>query len=178
MKKILLYILGALVVIVLGILGVAATKADAFHIQRSATINAPAEKIFAHINDFHNWTAWSPWEKLDPAMKRSYSGAASGKGAMYAWNGNSDVGSGNMEITESTPSSRIVIALNFLTPFEGHNIAEFTLEPAGESTKVTWAMHGPMNFVAKVMSVFFSMDSMVGNQFAQGLTTLGALTSK
>lgn len=178
MKKILLYVLGAIVVIVLVILGIAATKADAFHIQRSSTINAPAEKIFAHINDFHNWTAWSPYEKLDPAMIRSYSGAASGKGAAYAWKGNSDVGSGNMEITESTPSSRIVIALNFFTPFEGHNIAEFTLEPQGESTKVTWAMHGPMNFGAKVMSVFFNMDSMVGGQFAEGLANLGTLASK
>jgi uncharacterized protein YndB with AHSA1/START domain len=178
MKKILLYILGAIVVIVLGILGVAATKADAFHIQRSATINAPAEKIFAQINDFHNWAAWSPYEKLDTGMKKSYTGAASGKGAAYAWEGNSSVGSGNMEITESTPSSRIVIALNFYSPFEGHNIAEFTLEPQGQSTKVTWAMHGPMHFGAKVMTVFFSMDSMVGGQFAEGLANLGTLASK
>ncbi|MGH8429221.1 MAG: SRPBCC family protein, partial [Solimonas sp.] len=105
----------------------AATRPDSFRIERSAAIQAPPEKIYPHIDDFHRWTAWSPWEKIDPALKRSYSGAPAGKGAAYAWEGNKNVGSGRMEITESSAPSRIVIKLDFMKPFEAHNTAEFTL---------------------------------------------------
>ena len=131
-----------LVVVVAALLIYAATLPDSFRIERSAVLKAPPEKIFALINDFHPWPAWSPWEKVDPALKRSYSGAPSGKGAAYAWEGNNKVGSGRMEILESVPASRIAIKLDFLKPFEAHNMAEFTLAPAGGGTTVTWAMSG------------------------------------
>ena len=123
----------ALIVIVLivALLIYAATKPDMFRIQRTTRINAPPEKIFPHINDFHRWVVWSPWEKMDPALKRTYSGATNGKGAVYQWEGNGKVGSGRMEIMESSTPSHIAIALDFIKPFEAHNIAEFTLDAQG-----------------------------------------------
>ncbi len=162
------------VVAIVAVLVLAATRPDVFRVERTAAIKAPPEKIFPFINDFHSWAAWSPWEKMDPALKRSFSGPPTGKGALYAWEGNSKVGSGSMEITESSPPGRIVIKLDFIKPFEGHNIAEFTLVPGGESTSVTWAMHGPSPFMAKIMHVFFSMDRMVGGSFEEGLVNLKA----
>ena len=170
----------AIVVAVLigAILVFAATRPDAFRLERSTTVKAPPEKVFALINDFHAWTSWSPWEKIDPALKRDYSGAASGKGAAYAWEGNSKVGAGRMEITESSSPSKIVIKLDFLKPFEGHNTAEFTMESKDGSTRVTWAMFGPNPYLAKLMQMFFSMDSMVGKQFEEGLANLKAGAEK
>jgi len=165
-----------LVVVVAALLVYAATRPDSFRIERSAVIKAPPEKIFALINDLHQWTAWSPWEGIDPALKRSYSGAPSGKGAAYAWEGNNKVGSGRMEILESVPASRIAIKLDFLKPFEAHNTAEFTLAPAGGGTTITWAMSGPSPYVSKVMGLVFNMDKMVGGQFEQGLANLKAKT--
>ena len=159
-------------VLVAGVLAFAATRPDAFSVQRSTRIKAPPEKVFALIDDFHQWTAWSPWEKIDPALNRSYSGATSGKGAVYAWKGNSKVGEGRMEILQSSPSSKILIKLDFLKPFEGHNTAEFTLESKGGFTDVTWAMYGPNRYVAKVMSLFFSMEKMVGGSFEEGLASM------
>ena len=161
-------------VLVAGALAFAATRPDAFRVQRSTRIKAPPEKVFALIDDFHQWTAWSPWEKIDPALNRSYSGATSGKGAVYAWKGNSKVGEGRMEILQSSPSSKILIKLDFLKPFEGHNTAEFTLESKGGFTDVTWAMYGPNRYVAKVMSLFFSMEKMVGGSFEEGLANMKA----
>src|SRR5262249_45288078 len=125
-----------LIVGVAGLLGFAATKPDTFSIQRAASIKAPPEKIFPLINDFHNWASWSPWEKLDPALKRTYSGAASGQGAIYEWEGNKKVGKGRMEIVESSPPSRVAIKLDFLKPFEAHNTAEFALIHQSDSTNV------------------------------------------
>lgn len=172
-------ILAIVVVVVLAaILLFAATKPDTFRVERTATIKAAPEKAFALINDFHSWNTWSPYEKKDPDMKRAYSGAANGKGAIYEWDGNKNVGKGRMEITESTPSSLIVIKLDFLSPFEAHNTAEFTLQPQGDSTQVTWAMYGPANYVSKLMSVFFSMDKMIGDDFAIGLANLKAAAEK
>jgi uncharacterized protein YndB with AHSA1/START domain len=170
----------AIVVVVLvgALLAFAATKPDTFQVQRAASIKAPPEKIFPRINDLHSWGAWSPWEKLDPAMKRTHSGAASGKGAVYEWEGNGEVGAGRMEIVEASPPSAVKIKLDFLKPFEAHNFAEFTLEPKGDTTHVTWAMYGPNNYVSKLMSVFFSMDSMVGKSFETGLANLKAATEK
>lgn len=165
-------------VLVAALLAFAATKPDTFRVQRTASIKAPPEKIFAQIDDLHSWGAWSPWEKLDPAMKRAHSGAASGKGAVYAWEGSGEVGAGRMEIIESAPPSRVKIKLDFLKPFEAHNFAEFTLEPKGDATDVTWAMYGPSNYVSKLMSVFVSMDSMVGKYFETGLANLKAATEK
>jgi uncharacterized protein YndB with AHSA1/START domain len=156
----------------------AATRPDTFRVERSTTIKAPADKIFPLINDFRRWQAWSPWENIDPALKRSYSGPESGKGAAYAWEGNNEVGHGRMEIDEATPPSKIVIRLHFLKPFETRNIAEYTLSPRGDGTQVTWAMHGPSPFVAKVLGIFCSMDAMVGGKFEEGLAKLKAVAEK
>lgn len=169
----------AIVVLILigAILIYAATKPDTFRVQRSASINAPAEKIFPLINDFRKWVEWSPWEKIDPELKRSFGGAASGQGAMYEWEGEK-VGKGRMEIAKISPPTNIVIDLDFLKPFEAHNIAEFTLEPGGNSTTVTWAMYGPNPYFAKVMHIFFSMDHMVGSQFETGLANLKTIAER
>ena len=171
-------ILIVIVVLIAAVLGLAATKSDTFRVERSATIKAPPEKVFALINDFHNWGQWSPWEKLDPTMKRTHSGAPSGKGAIYEWEGNSKVGAGRMEITEPTPRSKVVIKLDFIKPFEGHNIAEFTLQPQGDSTQLKWAMHGPTPFVSKVVQVFASMDRLIGKDFEAGLAKMKAVAEQ
>jgi len=168
----------AVVVLIAGILVFAATKPDMFQVERSLVMNAPPEKIFPLIDDFHNWEAWSPWEKLDPKMKKDHSGSASGPGAVYAWEGNSDVGKGRMEITESTPSSHVTIKLDFLEPFEAHNTAEFSLGPSGSGTNVVWVMHGENNFIGKVMQVFMDMDSMVGKDFEAGLANMKAAAER
>jgi uncharacterized protein YndB with AHSA1/START domain len=159
-------------VLVAAVLGFALTKPDSFTVQRTVTIKAPPDKIFPLINDFHGWSSWSPWENVDPAMKRTHSGAATGQGAVYEWDGNSKVGKGRMEITEAAPPSKVTIKLDFLKPIEGHNIAEFTLEPQGDSTNVTWAMRGPSPFISKVFQVFISMDSMLGKEFETGLANM------
>ncbi len=170
----------ALVVVVLlvALLVFAATKPDTFRVQRSTSINAPPEKIIALINDYRSWGAWSPWEKKDPAMKRTYSGAASGKGAVYAWEGNKDVGQGRMEITGTSSPSKVRIKLDFIKPFEAHNIVEFTLQPGGDSTNVTWEMQGHTPYFAKIIHVFFDMDRMVGKDFETGLANLKSIAEK
>ena len=160
------------------VLILAATKPDTFSVRRAATIKAPPEKIFPAISDFHQWTSWSPWEHRDPAMKRTYSGADSGKGAVYAWDGNKNVGSGRMEILDVSVPSKIVIKLDFLKPFEAHNTAEFTMLPQGDATNLTWVMHGPLVFMAKVMHVFINMDRMIGKDFEAGLANLKRITEK
>ncbi len=163
-----------LVVAVVAVLVYAATRPDNFHVERAIAIKAPPEKIFALIDDFHKWASWSPYEKLDPAMSRTLSGADSGKGAVYEWNGNSKAGAGRMEITDSTPPSTVGIKLDFTKPFEAHNIATFTLKPDGDATNVTWAMDGPTPYIAKVMGIFVNMDTMIGKDFETGLATLKA----
>lgn len=173
-KIIALVILGLIV----ALLGYAATKPDMFHVQRSASVNAPPEKIFVYLNDFRNFSFWSPYEKLDPAMKRSYSGASNGKGAVYEWEGNKKAGKGRMEITGAAPASKVTINLDFVKPFKAHNIVDFTLQPTGDSTNITWAMHGPNSYLAKVMHVFFDMDNMVGKDFEAGLANLKVITEK
>lgn len=166
------------VVLIAGVLVFAATRPDAFRVERSVTIKAPPEKIYPYFDDFNRWAVWSPWEKLDPAMKRTFSGAPSGKGSVYAWKGNSKVGEGRMEILESSPSKKLLIKLDFIKPFEGHNTAEYTLAPSGDSTQVTWAMYGPSTYVTKLMGVFVSMDSMIGKDFEAGLANLKAAAEK
>jgi hypothetical protein len=163
--------------LIAGLLIYAATQPDTFRIQRSASINAPAERIFPFINDFRNWVDWSPWEKMEPELKRSFGGGASGQGSVYEWEGQK-VWKGRMEIAKISPPTNILINLDFLKPFEAHNIAEFTLEPRGNSTTVTWAMYGPNPYIAKVMHIFFSMDRMVGKQFEAGLANLKTLVEK
>jgi uncharacterized protein YndB with AHSA1/START domain len=154
------------------VLILAATKPDSFSVQRATSIKAPPGKVFPWINDFHQWKSWSPYENKDPAMKRSYSGAADGKGAVYGWEGNKNVGSGRMEILDSSTPSKIVIKLDFFTPFEGHNTAEFTMLPQGDATNVIWLMHGPAPFTHKVMQVFMNLDNMIGKDFEAGLANL------
>jgi uncharacterized protein YndB with AHSA1/START domain len=173
----------AIIAIVLAIaiaivLILAARKPDTFSVRRATTVKAPPEKIFPLINDFHQWGTWSPYENKDPAMKRSYSGAESGKGAVYAWDGNKNVGPGRMEILDTSAPTKIVIKLDFFTPFEGHNTAEFTMLPQGDATNVTWLMHGPAPFMAKIMHVFMNIDRMVGKDFEIGLANLKRLTEK
>lgn len=166
------------VVAIAVILIYAATRPDSFRIERSISIKTPPEKIFPFLNGFRQWEAWSPWEKVDPAVKRSYSGADSGKGAVYAWQGNKDIGQGRMEIIESTPSSNVVIKIDFLKPFEAHNTIEFRLERQGDAVKVTQAMYGPSPFLSKLMGLFCSMDKMVGKKFEEGLTSLKSIVEK
>jgi len=158
------------------VLVLAATKPDRLRVQRATTVKAPPEKIFPLINDFHQWGTWSPYETKDPAMKRSYGGAASGKGAIYGWEGNNNVGCGRMEIIDAAAPSKIVIKLDFLKPFEGHNTAEFTMLPQGDATYLTWAMHGPGPFMSKLIQVFINMDNMIGKDFETGLANLKRLT--
>jgi uncharacterized protein YndB with AHSA1/START domain len=167
-----------LVLLIAALLIYAATKPDSFRIERTTTIKAPPEKVFSLINDFHQWEAWSPWEKIDPALKRTYSGAASGTGAVYEWDGNKDIGQGRMEITESSPSSKVSLKLDFVKPFEAHNRVDFTLATQGDSTTVTQAMYGPSPYMSKLMTIFFSMEKMVGSKYEEGLANLKALAEK
>jgi len=173
LKKIVVVI----VVAIAAILIYAATRPDSFEVQRSISIKAPPEKITALIDDFHKWSVWSPWEKLDPAMKRTFSGAPSGKGSVYEWSGDSKVGAGRMEIMESNPS-KVGIKLDFVKPIEGHNSADFLLVPAADGTNVTWDMRGPSPYISKLMGVFVSMDKMVGNDFETGLANLKSAAEK
>ena len=160
------------------ILIIAANKPKTLRVQRAIGIEAPAEKIFPLISDFHQWLKWSPYEQKDPAMKRTYGGADSGKGATYAWDGDKNVGSGRMEILEATAPSKIIIKLDFFNPFEGHNTAEFTMLPQGDGTHVTWVMHGPANFMSRLMQVFLNLDKMIGRDFETGLARLKTITEK
>ena len=171
----------AIVAVVLAIaiaivLILAAAKPDTFSVQRGVAMKAPPERIFALINDFHQWGSWSPYENKDPAMKRSYSGPASGNGAVYGWEGNKNVGSGRMEILDVAAPSKIVIKLDFFKPFEGHNTAEFTLLPQGDVTHVNWLMHGPAPLLSRIMQVFMNLDAMIGKDFEAGLANLKHLT--
>lgn len=172
-------------IVIAAILILAATKPDTFRVQRSLSIKAPPEKIYPLINDFHNWALWSPYDKKDLAMKKTYSSNAVGTGATYAWQGDKNVGKGRMEITDSVTPSKIVIALDFFEPFEAHNTAEFSLDGNGDvtdtnsqSTVVTWAMQGPTPYLAKIMHLFFNMDKMVGDDFEIGLANLKTLAEK
>ena len=167
-----------LILAVVILLVIASQKPDTFHVQRVLLIKAPPEKIFPYMNDLNAWRAWSPYEKKDPDMKRTLSGAPSGKGAVYEWDGNKNVGAGRMEITESTAPSKILIKLDFLKPFEGHNVATFTLVPKGDMTEVSWAMDGPAPMITKVMSTIMNLDKMIGDDFAAGLQNLKTLAEK
>jgi len=146
--------------------------ADIYTVERTTTINAPAEKVYAQVADFRNWRTWSPWDDLDPDMKRTYSGADSGVGAGYAWSGNRKAGEGQMKITEAVEPSSVQIALDFLKPFKSSSTTTFNLKAQGETTEVTWTMTGPMTLMTRVMGVFKSMDKMVGPDFEKGLTQL------
>ncbi len=178
MLKVIAIVAVVLVIAIAVVLILAATKPDTFAVQRAAIVNAPADKIFPLISDFRQWGAWSPYEHKDPAMKRTYSGAVRGKGAVYAWDGDKNVGSGRMEILDVSAPSKVVIKLDFYTPFEAHNTAEFTMLPQDDATRLTWRMHGPASFMAKIMHVFINIDKMVGKDFEVGLANLKRLTEK
>jgi Polyketide cyclase / dehydrase and lipid transport len=159
------------VVIVIAVLIVAAMQPPTYHVERTATIAAGADKIHPLIDDFHNWQQWSPWAHLDPNMKTIYSGPLSGPGAVYEWEGNSKVGKGRMEILASQPTETS-IKIDFLKPFESHTKSNFIFEPQGAITRVTWTLDGPNTFMTKLMGVFTSMDKMVGKDFENGLGRL------
>jgi uncharacterized protein YndB with AHSA1/START domain len=182
MFEIIVIIAIVLAVAIAIVLVLAMTKPDSFRVERAAAIKAPPETIFALIEDFHQWRSWSPWEGRDPAMKRTFEGAERGKGAVYAWDGNRNVGAGRMEILTATAPSTIVIKLDFIKPFEGHNTAEFTMLPQGSatgvSTNVIWAMHGPAPVMHRVMQVFMNMDRMIGKDFEAGLANLRKIAER
>ena len=162
------------VIVVLLIIGfiVISSRPKNFCISRSVTINAPASKSFAQVNDFHKWLAWSPWEKLDPNTQRTYGGSSEGVGATYAWSGNGNVGSGTMKITESTPHSFIKLDLNFEKPFKASNVTEFTFVETDGKTVVTQSMMGCNSFMGKLMSLVMNMDKMIGTKFDEGLAVM------
>ena len=173
-KKILLGAVAAIALLLL----FALTRPDTFRVERSVVVKADPAKIYAVLNDFHAFGTWSPWQKLDPAMKVTYSGAASGPGAVYSWQGNDAVGAGRMEILQTVPNQKVVVKLDFLQPFEGHNTSEYSLAPGADGTTVTWAMFGPSPYVSKLMGIFVSMDSMIGKDFELGLSNLKAVSEK
>jgi carbon monoxide dehydrogenase subunit G len=168
----------AIVVLLIGFLGFVQMRPNESTVTRSASIKAPPDKIEALVSDFHRWNEWSPWEKLDSAMKRTFSGAETGKGAIYEWNGNDKVGQGRMEILEVASASKVVIKLDFIKPFESSNTTEFDLVDKGELTEVTWTMKGKNNFMSKLFGVFMDIDSMVGKDFEQGLANMKVAAEK
>jgi Polyketide cyclase / dehydrase and lipid transport len=173
----------AVVVLIAAVLVLAAIKPDKISVQRTTSINAAPDKIFPLINDFNRWRLWSPYENKDPTMKRTVSGTARGTGAVYEWNGNSQVGKGRIEITEASAPSSVTIKLDMIKPMEGHNIVNFTLEPRGgatqaASTEVTWAMRGSCAYTAKLLGLFLDMDKMIGKDFEVGLANLKTLAEK
>lgn len=174
MKTIGLIALGLLVSLAIYL----ATRPSTIHYERSATIQTPPEAIFPYVNDLHRFGEWSPWEKVDPNMQRSYDGPNAGVGAGYHWKGNNEIGEGSMKITSSTPNREVLIALEFLAPFRASNVATFTLAPVAGGTKVTWAMDGPNPVMSRVMCLVMDMDKMIGGQFEQGLATLKEMVER
>jgi len=172
LKKILI-VIG---VIVVAFVIIVALQPAEFHVARTATVAAPAEVVFAQVNELKKWEAWSPWVKIDPAMKQTYEGPASGIGAISRWAGNNQVGEGSMTITESRPNELLRFTLEFIKPMAGTSTAEFSFRPEGNQTSITWSMSGRNNFIAKAMCLFMNMDKMVGGQFEKGLAQLKSIT--
>jgi hypothetical protein len=173
-----LKIIGLVIVaLIAGVLLFATTRPDSFSVERRTVIQAPADKIQPLIADFHRWSDWSPWEKLDPGMKRTFGGPPAGPGATYEWKGNKDVGSGRMEVKSAAPD-KVSVKLDFIEPFEGHNMTDFVLNPKDGGTEVRWVMSGPAPFISKLMGVFVSMDTMIGKDFEKGLVQLKAAAEK
>lgn len=171
----LINILIALVVIVVVFVVIVAMRPSEFRVTRSTAISATPQAIFAQVNDLHQWQGWSPWEKIDPALKRTYEGPPDGTGASYSWVGNNKVGEGRMTITESRPHELVRFRLDFLKPFKGTNTAEFTFEPEGAQTVVTWSMTGKYNFIVKAVGLFLNCEKMMGGEFEKGLANLKSL---
>lgn len=173
MKKIILGILGVLAVVLLGTVAIAAMRPSHYRIARSATLAAKPATLYALVNDQHNFSRWSPWQKLDPAMKITYGGPETGVGSTYAWVGNKDAGEGRMTITSNTPDQLVGMKLEFIKPFASVASTDITFAPEGEGTKVEWSMEGDNDLMGKVMSLFMDMDKMVGKDFTEGLANLG-----
>ena len=171
-------IVGVILALLLGVLVLALRQPDTFRVERSIDIHAPADKVYPLIADFRRWPEWSPWEKLDPAMKRTLSGAESGTGAVSAWSGNDQAGEGRMEIVKATPPTHLTIQLDFVRPMEDRNTVEFALQPAADNTRVVWSMQGDRPFFLKIVTLFVSMDRMIGTDFEKGLAQLKALAEK
>lgn len=167
-------VLGVILAIVVAILIFAATRPDTFEIKRSTSINASREKIFPMVNDLHQQSRWSPFEK-DPQMKKTFSGASEGKGSVYEWSGNREVGAGRIAITDSSPPSKVVLLLEMYKPMKARNVVEFELRPAGDATAVSWSMRGRQPYLGKLVNLFIDCDKMVGRQFEDGLAKLKAL---
>jgi hypothetical protein len=172
-KTIALVIAAALAVLLI----FAATQPDTFRVQRSASIKAPPDKLHGLINDMKVFNTWNPYNLKDPNIKGEYQGPQAGPGAVYHFVGNKDVGKGSIAITDSAPS-KVTMKLHMIEPFEGQNVVEFLLAPKGDSTEVTWAMHGPSPYITKVMGLIFNMDSMIGRDFEAGLANLKAKAEK
>lgn len=171
-------IISIIVIIVVAVLIYAATRPDSFRIERSIHIQATAEKIFPLLNDFHAWEAWSPWEKIDPKVQRIYKGTANGIGAIYEWKGNRNIGQGRLEIIEAEPPTKLVMKIDFITPFEAHNRVEFTLASKDGITQLTQAMYGPSPFISKLMGLFCNMEKMVGHKQEEGLTSIKSIAER
>jgi len=176
--KVALIIAVVLAVAVIGVLILASTKPDTFRVTRATTIKAPPDKIYPLIADFHQWTKWSPYENKDPAMKRTYGGTPGAVGQTYGWSGDKNIGIGSMTMTETAPSSKVALKLDFISPFEAHNAVVFSIAPQGDATAVTWDMQGPTPFIGKIMHVFMNMDKMVGTDFEVGLANLKVQAEK
>jgi hypothetical protein len=169
-------VLIALVVIAVVFVIVVSTRPPAFRYTRSTSISAPASVVFAQVNDLHKWEAWSPWAKMDPNAKSTFAGPSAGTGAAMSWAGNRNVGEGRMTITESRPSEFIRFRLDFLKPFAATNTGEFTFQPQGSQTLVTWSMFGPNSFMGKAVNLFINCEKMVGGQFEKGLADLKSVS--
>lgn len=172
------FIVGLVAVLIIGVLLFAASKPNTFRIERTGQINAPPEKVFPLIDDFHNWTQWSPWENADPSLQRTYSGAPRGVGAVYDWQGNDKVGVGRMTITDSAAPSKVILRLEFIKPFAAVNTTEFTVTPSGAGSNVLWVMHGPSSFMHKLMGTIFNMNDMLAKQFDAGLANMKTAAEK
>jgi hypothetical protein len=166
-----------LVVLLAGFAVFVATRPGDFRVARTRALAAPPAVVHGYLSDFHKWPEWSPWEKLDPAMKRELSGASAGPGAVYYWSGNDKVGEGRMTILDSQPGKSVTIKLEFLKPFAATNKTQFDLTPTGTGTNVAWTMSGHNNFVSKLFCLFMDMDKMVGGDFDKGLAQLDSATA-
>lgn len=169
------YTICAVVALLLLLILLISMRPNEFRIERSALMAAPPAKVFEQVNDFHKWEDWSPWAKLDPTCKNTYEGPPSGKGAGFAWDGNSKVGAGRMTITESRPNDLIRIELDFLRPFKTTNTGEYTFQPEGNQTRMNWSMYGTANFMSKAFGMFCNMDKMIGKDFEKGLAGIKAI---
>ena len=172
LMRVFFIVLAVIFVLIVVLAGIIAMQPPTFTVMRSAKIAAPPSAVFTQVNDFHNWQAWSPWAKLDPNAKNTFEGPSTGKGAVFHWVGNNEVGEGEMTITESRPDELVLIKLEFIKPFASVCDTEFKFQPEGDQTAVTWTMSGPNTFLSKAIHLVMDMDKMVGGSFDEGLANL------